>query len=228
MKIRRGGHFRGRQPLDFGDFFAHVAHVGRFVAFAPVGCGRQVGAVGFEDDLPQLHVAHDLGQPAFFEGHHAADSEGEIAAGFQFPVGDGILRKGVEHAPQPPPGLRRGRRFLPDDPAHVVPCRTGVDRHRKAEPCGQAALRNESLDLFGDELAAPVVVQPDLPDRNNFRVLRQLLQLCQIIGGLLSGSFGVNAHCRIDVVVAVGKGKLIGGVCHTQLNRLGRLGTATD
>lgn len=31
-----------------------------------------------------------------------------------------------------------------------------------------------------------------------------------------------------DVVVAVGKGKLIGGVCHTQLNRLGRLGTATD
>ena len=30
------------------------------------------------------------------------------------------------------------------------------------------------------------------------------------------------------VVVAVGKGKLIGGVCHTQLNRLGRLGTATD
>jgi len=37
-----------------------------------------------------------------------------------------------------------------------------VDRHRKAEPCGQAALRNESLDLFGDELAAPVVVQPDL------------------------------------------------------------------
>ena len=31
-----------------------------------------------------------------------------------------------------------------------------------------------------------------------------------------------------DVVVAVGKGKLIGGVCHTQLDRLGRLGTATD
>ena len=31
-----------------------------------------------------------------------------------------------------------------------------------------------------------------------------------------------------DVVVAVGKGKLMGGVCHAQLNRLGRLGTATD
>lgn len=43
--------------------------------------------------------------------------------------------------------------------SHAAP---GVDRHRKAEPCGQAALRNESLDLFGDELAAPVVVQPDL------------------------------------------------------------------
>lgn len=31
-----------------------------------------------------------------------------------------------------------------------------------------------------------------------------------------------------DVVVAVGKGKLMGGVCHTQLDRLGRLGTTTD
>ena len=31
-----------------------------------------------------------------------------------------------------------------------------------------------------------------------------------------------------DVVVAVGKGKFMGGVCHTQLDRLGRLGTATD
>ena len=43
-------------------------------------------------------------------------------------------------------------------------------------------------------------------------MLRQLLQLCQIIGGLLSGSFGVNAHCRIDVVVAVGKGNAGGAV----------------
>lgn len=31
-----------------------------------------------------------------------------------------------------------------------------------------------------------------------------------------------------DVVVAVSKGKLMGGVCHTQLDCLGRLGTATD
>ena len=26
-----------------------------------------------------------------------------------------------------------------------------MDRHRKAEPCGQAALRNGRLDLFGDD-----------------------------------------------------------------------------
>lgn len=31
-----------------------------------------------------------------------------------------------------------------------------------------------------------------------------------------------------DIVVAVGKGKFIGGVCHTQLDRLRRLGTTTD
>ena len=57
--------------------------------------------VGFEYDVVQFHFAHRIGQLALPESHHAADSVGEIAAGFQFPVGAGILRKGVEHAPQP-------------------------------------------------------------------------------------------------------------------------------
>ena len=40
---RRFGRLAGRQPLQLRDFFADVPHVGRFVAFAAVGCGRQVG-----------------------------------------------------------------------------------------------------------------------------------------------------------------------------------------
>ena len=71
---------------------------GRLVALAAVGRGCQVRAVSFEYDVVQFHSTHRIGQLALPESHHAADSEGEIAAGFQFPVGDGILRKGVEHA----------------------------------------------------------------------------------------------------------------------------------
>ena len=58
--------FRG-QSLDLGDFFADVTHPGRFVALAPVRRGRQIGTVGFEHEVPQLHFARDLGQPALFK-----------------------------------------------------------------------------------------------------------------------------------------------------------------
>ena len=50
---RRGGDLLRVEPLDFGDLVADVAHVGRFVAPAPVGNGCQVGAVGLQHDVAQ-------------------------------------------------------------------------------------------------------------------------------------------------------------------------------
>lgn len=85
-----------------GDFFADVTHPGRFVALAPVRRGRQIGTVGFEHEVPQLHFARDLGQPALFKGHYAADSENEIAALLQFAIGFDSVGIGVENAPDAP------------------------------------------------------------------------------------------------------------------------------
>ena len=91
----------------------------------------------------------------------------------------------------------------------AVPC---VNDDRQVQLLGKIQLFPQQHTLAPAVVALIVIVQPDLPDRNNFRVLRQLLQLCQIIGRLLSGGFGVNAHCRIDVVVSVGKGNAGGAV----------------
>ena len=130
-----------------------------------MGCGRQVGAVGFEYDPIERHRADDLGHAALFECHRTADAETEIAAAAQPFEGGGTLREGVEDAPQPTAVGAGALRLGFDDPAHVVPRRAGVDRYGQVESCGQPQLGDEGLGLLGDEGVAPIVVQPDFADR---------------------------------------------------------------
>ena len=133
-----------------------MTYIGRLVALAPVGCGRQVRAVGFEQDVPQLHVAHDLGQFALFEGHYAPDAEGEIAQFLQFAVGFSRVRVGVENAPDTPAAefAHEGHGLGP----RVA--RMHGDRQSVSE--SQFDLAAEGLGLLPAEIAAPVEVQSDL------------------------------------------------------------------
>ena len=146
--------FRG-QSFDLGDFFADVTHPGRFVALAPVRRGRQIGTVGFEHEVPQLHFARDLGQPALFKGHYAADSENEIAALLQFAIGFDSVGIGVENAPDAPAAVfaHDGDGFGP-----------GVARmhgDRQSVLQRKVDLAAEGFGLLFPEVAAPVEVQPD-------------------------------------------------------------------
>ena len=121
-----------------------------------MGCGRQVGTVGLEDDVPQLHFAHDLGQSALFKGHHAADAEDEIAQLLQFTVGLCPVRIGVEDAPdtQAAKFAHEGHGLGPG-----IAC-----MHGDRQPVLQRKLdlAAEDLGLLPVKIAAPVEVEPDL------------------------------------------------------------------
>ena len=151
----------GRRAFQRCDFVANIRNISGFVSLAAIGNRRQVGTVGFEHQVVELHFAYGIGQPALFEGHHTADDEQEVTGPAQRPLGVGILREGVEPTPQPLAARPGGLGLLADDPAHVVPRRAGVDRHRQVARRGQAALRREGLDLLGGEAVVPVVVQSD-------------------------------------------------------------------
>ena len=45
----RPGHFGGVYAPQGGDFFGDVVDIGRFIALAAVGLGRQVRAVRFDE-----------------------------------------------------------------------------------------------------------------------------------------------------------------------------------
>ena len=182
-------------------------HIGRFVAPAPVGCGRQVGTVGFENDVPQLHFAHDLGQSALFEGHHAPDAEDEIAQLFQFAVGFDPVRIGVEDTPDTPTaefaheGHGLGPRIarMHGDRQSVLQC--------------EFDLAAESLGLLRIKIAAPIEVEPDLTHgAEPGNPLGRDLQVCfdqrQLLApaGVVVDRGGVQAHHR-DTLLRVAAAK---------------------
>ena len=94
------------------DFVANIRNISGFVSLAAIGNRRQVGTVGFEHQVVELHFAYGIGQPALFEGHHTADAEQEVAALLQLPVGVGVFGEGVENTPQAQPFFR-GRPSFP-------------------------------------------------------------------------------------------------------------------
>lgn len=121
-----------------------------------MGNGCQVGAVGLQHDVAQLHFAHGFRQEALLEGHHAADAEDEVAQRAQFAVGRGRVRIGVEDAPQAAAAV------LPDDLQRLGPRLAGVDGHGQAVLQRQVDLPPEGLRLLCPEIPAPVEVETDL------------------------------------------------------------------
>ena len=143
------------------DFVANIRNISGFVSLAAIGNRRQVGTVGFEHQVVELHFAYGIGQPALFEGHHTADAEQEVAALLQLPVGVGVFGEGVENTPQAQPFFAGGLRFRFDSAAHIFPGRPRMDGDGKVIGRGQAALFRECLELFGLEAVVPVVVESD-------------------------------------------------------------------
>ena len=194
----RGGRLFGAYALDLGDLFAYVTHVCRLVALAAMGYGGQVGAVGLQHNVFERYLGHGGCDGALLERDDTPDAEEPLAAAAQAPVCGGILRKGVQYAPQPL-SARCGRGALRFEyVAHVLPRGTRVYGYGHVEPCRQTALRHESLALLGYGAAAPVIVEADLSHGAEAHAVRRVRQTVLYRGEFLAPAGVVVDGCGVQ------------------------------
>ena len=94
------------------------------------------------------------------------------------------------------------RPVFPEDVHHVAVRLAVVDRDRQAVLCGELELLHENLLLPRARAGVlPVVVEPDLTDRDDLRVRKQAFDLLQPAFRQIGGALRVDADRAVNVVV---------------------------
>ena len=157
------------------------------------GLGRHVRRIRLGEQAVERDLRRDLDAVArVFERHDAAEADVQAER-------DGLPReldaagKAVHDALRP---------VFPQDVHHVAVRLAVVDRDGQAVLCGELELLHE--DLFLPRARAgvlPVVVEPDLADRDDLRVREQAFDLLQPVFRQVGGALRVDADRAVDVVV---------------------------
>ncbi len=162
-----GRHLLQGQAPDIGQLLGRGHHVGRFVPFAPPGLGGQIGTVGLHQDPVQGDFSGHLPQgPGLGVGQ--GPGKGQIKTQVQEGVG---LRQAAAETVHD--AANEAAPVFPEDRQGHGGGLPGVDHHDLLMGDGELQLPAKPvlLDLFRG--AAPVEIQPDLPDGHHLGVGRQ-------------------------------------------------------
>ena len=95
---RSGGDFLQRRTAQFGDFFGNKQSVRRLAAFASVGHGGKVGAIGLNHKRIRGNGGNDVAnESGIFEGDYTGERN-EMAEGKDFLRLIGCVSKAMEHS----------------------------------------------------------------------------------------------------------------------------------
>ena len=169
-----------------------MGDIARIVARSAHGYGRHIGAVRFQQQPLKRHLGGDFDRFArIFVGHRTVEAcvPAELPQLTRHLHAAGVA---VEHAAHP-------GKFLHDGKAVRVRL-TVVDDDGKVKLAREGELRAEHRLLeFLRRVLLPVIVQPDLPDGDDLRVLREPAQDVEIGVCVRRAVFGMIADGGVDV-----------------------------
>ena len=143
------------------DLLADVAHEGGLVALAAIGDGREIGAVGFDQQAVERHAARDLLQlDRVLERDDAR--EGDVEAEVERALRDvPCLGEAMHDA------AHLARALLAHDRERIGRGRAGMDHERLAGLARRADVTPETLALPREVAFEAIVVEPRLADRDD-------------------------------------------------------------
>ena len=184
-------------------------NVGGFVALAALRHGREIGAVRLDEEQLTRRLAHDVGQLCrVLERQRPVDAD-VVPHLPEFVRRLEAARVAVEHAREITPlRLQNGKR---------IPVRVAVvDADGQSRRARHIELRAEKFALHGARLRVflPVVVEPDLADGDNLRMLCPREELRTIRVCERCGALGVDADGGVECGICLRIGDHLRGCRH--------------
>jgi len=213
VKISAGSELIPRDVLDFkervevpGDGFGeliegHVCQAGEeggglddesgLVAPAPMGNGGEIGRVGFDEEPVRGDPRRDPAEVPGF-GERRDSGKGDEETGVEHGLGElPILGETMEDAAVREP-------LLPNRLSDLRPRGPAVDDGRQTQSLGKGELFPEGFPLFVGRGKIIMKIEPDLADRPDLFIGRQLLGGSQKRRGKKLGLMGMQAGRGVE------------------------------